>query len=85
MFQNQCFRRHEEYRVTGVDYYMIVEGERYFKKTRNYTHLEMQWMGDFNPKINNISKNLGAEIVRVLHTYRYNFDRSIPFERHPFI
>ena len=72
-----------EYQGTGVDYYMIVSGEREIKKNTKYRSLEMQWQGDFNPKILNISKNLGADLVRTLVTYRYIFDRDIPFERHP--
>ena len=28
---------------------MIWEGTKHFRKTRNYTDYEMQWIGDFNP------------------------------------
>ncbi len=74
-----------EFQGTGVDSFMIVSGEAEIKKHTAFNQLELQWQGDFNPKINNISKNIGATIVRRLATYRYTFDRSMPFERHPII
>jgi hypothetical protein len=74
-----------EHQGTGVDYFMIVEGEKVIKSDTNYQELELQWQGDFNPKILNISKNLDAEKARTLITYRYIFDQSIPFERHPIL
>lgn len=72
-----------EHQGTGIDYFMIVEGEKVIKSDTRYRDLELQWQGDFNPKILNISKNLEAEQSRRLVTYRYIFDRNIPFERHP--
>ncbi len=74
-----------EFQGTGVDYYMIVEGERAIKKYTNYNLLELQWQGDFNPKMLNISKNIGAQKCRTLKTMRYIFDQSVPFERHPIL
>ena len=74
-----------EFQGTGVDYFMIVEAEKIFKKKRRYAEMEFQWQGDFNPKILNISKNLGAVQSRRLVTYRYLFDSKLPFERHPII
>ncbi|MEP6616655.1 MAG: hypothetical protein ABJA57_08760 [Ginsengibacter sp.] len=74
-----------EFQGKGIDYYMIVEGANVIKKKNQYTELELQWQGDFNPKMLNISKNLGATESRLLTTYRYLFDRSIEFKRHPFL
>ncbi len=72
-----------EYQGKGIDYYMIVEGAKVIQKKRHYNEFEMQWQGDFNPRILNMSKNLGAAQSRVLATYRYLFDRSKEFKRHP--
>jgi len=72
-----------EYQAQGIDYYMIVEGARVIQKDKQYDELELQWQGDFNPRILNISKNLGATQSRMLATYRYIFDRSKEFKRHP--
>ncbi len=74
-----------EHQGTGVDYYMIVEGEKEIKTNTKYRELELQWQGDFNPKMLNISKNLEAEKARTLVTYRYLFDREAEFERHPIL
>jgi hypothetical protein len=74
-----------EFQGTGIDYYMIVEGEKEIKSNTNYRELELQWQGDFNPKMLNISKNLEAEKARTLVTYRYLFDRDAKFERHPIL
>jgi hypothetical protein len=74
-----------EYQGMGIDYYMIVEGAKTIQNKTKYDELELQWQGDFNPKILNISKNLGAKQSRMLATYRYIFDRSKEFKRHPIL
>ncbi len=74
-----------EFHGKGIDYYMIVEGAKVIKEKTRYNELELQWQGDFNPKILNISKHLGAEQSRLLTTYRYIFDRSKEFKRHPIV
>ena len=72
-----------EFQGKGIDHFMIVQGAEVMKYKTNYKHLELQWQGDFNPKILNVSKNIGAHESRILTTYRYLFDRSKPFKRHP--
>lgn len=74
-----------EFQGTGVDYFMIVEAEKVIKSIGQYKETELMWQGDFNPKMLNISRNLGAEQSRNLITYRYLFDRNRPFERHPIL
>ncbi len=74
-----------EYQSLGIDYYMIVEGAKVIQKDKQYDELELQWQGDFNPRILNISRNLGASQSRMLATYRYIFDRSKEFKRHPIL
>lgn len=73
------------YQGLGVDYYMIVESAKIIQFKTNYLHTELQWQGDFNPKMNNISKNLGFSLSRRLATYRYLFDREKEFKRHPIL
>jgi len=68
----------------GVDYFMIVEAAKIIQGETKYVSTELQWQGDFNPKINNISKHLGFEQSRQLATMRYLFDRNKLFVRHPF-
>lgn len=74
-----------EYQGKGIDYYMIFEGARVIQNTTQYKELELQWQGDFNPRILNVSKNIGAKPSRILTTYRYLFDRTKEFKRHPLL
>ncbi len=69
----------------GIDAYIIVEGARYIQKYTSYSDYEMQWIGDFNPKMVAIADNIGASKSRVLKTYRYLFDRTKEFKRHPIL
>ncbi|HNB80521.1 MAG TPA: hypothetical protein PLP34_00930 [Chitinophagaceae bacterium] len=74
-----------EWQGKGTDAYMIGECDRYVKNRSSYQKYEMQWIGDFNPKMVNLAHHLEASEVRRLSTYRYLFDRSAPFKRHPML
>jgi hypothetical protein len=74
-----------EYQGMGIDYFMIVAATYNIRKKTTYKELELQWQGDFNPRILNISKSIGAEHSRILATYRYLFDRTKEFKRHPIL
>ena len=50
-----------------------------------YKELQMNWIGDFNPKMMNVARYIGGTVYKTHHTYRYLFDRSKPFERHPIL
>lgn len=47
-----------------------------------YDTIEMNWIGDFSPKMMRVCEQLYAKIYKTHHTYRYLFDREKPFERH---
>jgi len=50
----------------------------------SYEQIELNWIGDFNPRMIAFAHKIGeVSLAKVHHTYRYNFDRSIPFERMP--
>jgi hypothetical protein len=70
-----------EWQGKGVDAYMINECRKYILSSNAYDRFEMQWIGDFNPKMINLANTLNADEVRRLATYRYLFDRTIPFQR----
>jgi hypothetical protein len=74
-----------EFQGQGIDYYMINEGGKEIQNKTNYRELELQWQGDFNPKMINMSKNIGGHQSRLLATYRYLFDRTKEFKRHPIL
>lgn len=74
-----------EFQGKGVDAYMIIEGANIIREEAKYGIYEMQWIGDFNPKMINIAEQLGTHRSRRLTTYRYLFDRNKEFKRHPMV
>ena len=69
----------------GVDAFMVVEAAKIIQTNGRYTQYEMQWIGDFNPKMINIAESVVDGQTRRLVTYRYLFDRNKPFMRHPIL
>lgn len=75
-----------EFQGKGVDAFMIVESAKIIQPTTNYTEYEMQWIGEFNPKMINVASSLGETFQsRMLTTYRFLFDRNKEFKRHPVV
>lgn len=74
-----------EFQGKGVDSYMIVEGAKIIQPRDMYEDYEIQWIGDFNPKMINIAQSLGTYRSRRLVTLRYIFDRDREFHRHPIL
>jgi hypothetical protein len=75
-----------EFQGRGVDSFMINEAAHIIQPQTPYTEYEMQWIGDFNPKMINVVENFGDSFKsRQLTTYRYLFDRQKEFKRHPMV
>lgn len=74
-----------EFQGKGVDSFMIVEGAKVIQPRDMYEDYEIQWIGDFNPKMINIAQSLGTYLSRRLVTYRYIFDQTREFTRHPIL
>ena len=72
-----------EWQKKGLEGYMIWEGTQHLRKHTDFKTTELQWIGDFNPKMIKIAENLDTTVTRKLATYRYLFDRDKEFERHP--
>jgi hypothetical protein len=74
-----------EFQGKGIDSFIV--GEAYKTVLKNsYEEYEMQWIGDFNPKMINVAQGLGDVYQsRKLTTYRYLFDRTKEFKRHPIL
>ncbi|GAC1367831.1 MAG: hypothetical protein NVSMB30_03060 [Hymenobacter sp.] len=68
----------------GVDAAMLVYARQAFVDA-GYADIEMNWIGDFNPRMLVTTRSIGATIVKTHATYRYLFDRERPFERMPII
>lgn len=80
----------------GVDSYLIVEGCKviqeltitngeYIVGKPIYDDYEMQWIGEFNPKMVNVAEAIAGNRSRILTTYRYLFDRTKEFKPHPIL
>ena len=76
-----------EWQGKGIDAYIIGECSKIVQvDPLLYTEYEMQWIGDFNIKMLNVAESLGDTFrSRNLTTYRYLFDRTKDFKRHPFL
>jgi hypothetical protein len=76
-----------EWQGKGIDAFIVVEAAKIIQSDAvPYTEYEMQWIGDFNPKMLNIAESLGESFrSRNLATYRYLFDRGMEFKRHPIL
>ncbi|MFM7628378.1 MAG: hypothetical protein ACKO44_02580 [Algoriphagus sp.] len=73
-----------EHQGKGVESAIVISYDRMSGKASfPYKTIEMNWIGDFNPKMMRVCEQLLAEIYKTHHTYRYLFDREKPFERHP--
>ena len=74
-----------EFHGKGIDAFMIMEAAKVVQQL-SYTDYEMQWIGDFNPKMINVAQGIGdVSRSRMLTTYRYNFDPTREFKRHPIV
>ena len=69
----------------GVEAAMIVYAGKTIVNRGTYKDTVLTWIGDFNPKMIKVAENLDTSLWRTLHTYRYQFDRSLPFERAPIV
>ncbi len=86
-FVGMVFGTVPEWQGTGIDAYIIAECEKIVQKPpQHYLEYEMQWIGDFNTKMVNVAESLGETYrSRQLTTFRYIFDRTKEFKRHPML
>ena len=50
-----------------------------------YEDFEMNWIGDFNPRMLHVAEQVGGYIAKTHITYRKLFDETKPFKRAPII
>jgi hypothetical protein len=85
-----------EFQGMGADSYLIIEGCRVMQQLKIqdgqyqlgkpiYEDYEMQWIGEFNPKMVNVAEAIANNRSRILTTYRYLFDRTKEFKAHPIL
>lgn len=75
-----------EHQGKGLDGAMVLNAREILQvKYKRYDEYEMNWIGDFNPKMIVVVEQVGAQISKVHHTYRKLFDEQKPFKRHPIL
>lgn len=73
-----------EHQGKGLDGALVMATAQMVQRDyQRYPQLEMNWIGDFNRKMILVVKQVGGEIGKTHHTYRYLFDRDRPFKRMP--
>ena len=73
-----------EHQGKGVDMAINAAGRQGIEDA-GYTDCEMNWVGDFNPRMMVLMRSIGGKIRKTHATYRFQFDRERPFERSPII
>ncbi|SNR73551.1 GNAT family N-acetyltransferase [Hymenobacter mucosus] len=73
-----------EWQGKGIESALMVHARAEFMRA-GYTDIEMNWIGDFNPRMLALTRSIGARIYKTHVTYRFLFDRTRPFERSPII
>jgi hypothetical protein len=75
-----------EHQSRGIDSAISEYVRRFLiTKQKRYSELELNWIGDFNPKMMRVAEQIGGEICKTHITYRKLFDESKPFKRHPIL
>ncbi len=75
-----------DHQGVGADGAMILAARKVLQdQYKRYDVYEMNWIGDFNPKMIIVVEQVGGERVKVHITYRKLFDESKPFVRHPIL
>lgn len=69
-----------EHQGKGLDGFLIINSQKAMF-SMPYQDAEISGIGDFNRKMILVIKQVGGTIGKIHTTYRYQFDRSLPFER----
>lgn len=75
-----------EHQGKGVEGALIIATAKMVQDDyHRYENLEMNWIGDFNPKMIRVVEQVGGSVFKTHHTYRKLFDADKPFERAPIV
>lgn len=72
-----------QFQGKGVEAYLISTALQYIRSKTKYEAFEVQWIGDFNVKMERIIKSLKGQRTRTLTTYRYHFNKDQNTIYHP--
>ena len=65
----------------GVDGALIMASRETIQEKLGYEDMELNWIPDFNKSMIRVAEQVQVKLGKIHHTYRYNFDRTIPVER----
>lgn len=75
-----------EHQAKGLDGAMVLESRRILQdEYKRYDEYEMNWIGDFNPKMITVVEQVGGVVNKKHATYRKLFDETKPFKRAPIL
>ena len=70
----------------GADGAVIMAARKVLQdEYKRYAEYEMNWIGDFNPKMINVVEQVGGFVAKTHTPYRNLFDETKPFKRHPIL
>lgn len=67
----------QKFQRYGLEAGMIMSSKEDSRKL-GFKHLQLSWVGDFNPKMQSLHKATGADRIHLHYTYRYLFDPKAP-------
>ncbi len=71
-----------EFQGRGIEAALVLRfAEEALKPNFQYTDLELNWIGDFNPTMMKMCEQIGGNIYKTHVTFRYLFDRNKEFVR----
>ena len=71
----------QKHQGKGVDGALIMASRETIQEKLSYEDLELNWIPDFNKSMIRVAEQVQVTLGKVHHTYRINFDSSIPVER----
>jgi len=75
-----------EHQGTGADGAMIIAAREVYQGGNfPFRDYEMNWIGDFNPKMIQVVEQVGGFVGKRHITYRKLFDDTRPYRRHPML
>jgi len=75
-----------EHQGAGVDGALVIAARKVYQSGKlPYSDYEMNWIGDFNPKMIQVVEQVGGYVGKRHITYRKLFDETKPYRRHPML
>lgn len=69
------------YQKLGLESALIMSAHHLVQPLKQYTEVELSWVGDFNPKMRALHESTGATLGKTHYTYRCLFNQTKDFKR----